>query len=186
MKIKGLHNRQNAIVSILSAYLFLKEDFSVRKCLDALASFEGLTHRFEWVGRYGGIGFINDSKSTKPSTSIVAINCMTEPFILMLGGSDKESDFSDLAQRIVEHTFIKSVVVYGKTRKKIRSALEEKGFKNYKMTPTFKSGFFEAIKRADKDEFVLLSPGCASFDEFSNFEERGDYFKKMVWRTYNH
>ncbi len=185
MRIKGIHNRQNAIVSILSAYLFLQDHFSVDLCMKALNTFQGLPHRFEWVGRYNGIGFINDSKSTKPSTTSVAIHCMNEPFILMMGGSDKESQFKEVAKKISQHPFIKKVILYGKTRKKIRSALEEVGFKNYKMTPTFKSGFFEAIKRADPNEFVLLSPGCASFDEFNNFEERGNYFKKLIWRTYN-
>ena len=110
---------------------------------------------------------------------------MNEPFILMMGGSDKESQFKEVAKKISQHPYIKKVILYGKTRKKIRSALEEVSFKNYKMTPTFKSGFFEAIKRAEPNEFVLLSPGCASFDEFSNFEERGNYFKKLIWRTYN-
>jgi UDP-N-acetylmuramoylalanine--D-glutamate ligase len=186
MRIKGYHNKQNAIVSILSSYLYLQNAFSVDLCQKALVTFQGLPHRFEWVGRFNGIGFINDSKSTKPSTTIVAMQCMTEPFVLMMGGSDKESDFREVAKRIATHPFIKVVIVYGKTRKKIRNALDEAGFQNYKMTPTFKSAFFEATKRAKANNFILLSPGCASFDEFSNFEERGNVFKKMIWRTFNH
>ncbi|MDD4028853.1 MAG: UDP-N-acetylmuramoyl-L-alanine--D-glutamate ligase [Caldisericia bacterium] len=185
MRIKGYHNKQNAIVSILSSYLYLQKAFSADLCKKALLTFQGLPHRFEWVGRFNGIGFINDSKSTKPSTTIVAIQCMTEPFVLMMGGSDKESDFHEVAKRIASHPFVKSVILYGKTRKKIRNALDENGFRNYKMTPTFKSAFFEATKRARANDFILLSPGCASFDEFSNFEERGNTFKKMIWRTFN-
>jgi UDP-N-acetylmuramoylalanine--D-glutamate ligase len=185
MRLKGIHNIQNAIVSILASYLFLQNSFSVDLCQKALRTFQGLPHRFEWVGRYNGIGFINDSKSTKPSTTIVAIHCMNEPFVLLLGGSDKESDFHELAKRIATHPYLKVVIVYGKTRKKIRAALEDVGFRNYKVTPTFKSAFFEALKKTKPNEFILLSPGCASFDEFSNFEERGNTFKKMIWRTLN-
>jgi UDP-N-acetylmuramoylalanine--D-glutamate ligase len=110
---------------------------------------------------------------------------MNEPFVLLLGGSDKESDFHELAKRIATHPYLKVVIVYGKTRKKIRAALEDVGFRNYKVTPTFKSAFFEALKKTKPNEFILLSPGCASFDEFSNFEERGNTFKKMIWRTLN-
>ncbi|MCE5223228.1 UDP-N-acetylmuramoyl-L-alanine--D-glutamate ligase [bacterium] len=180
----GLHNQSNAVAAVGASYLYLKDKFDPSAAEKALQCFTGLPHRFEYVGRYAGLDFINDSKSTKPQTTIMALQCITKPTVLIIGGSDKGNDFSSLAKTISQHELIRYVVLTGKTQKKIRCAFDQAGFKKYKNTPTFKSAIFEAISRAKMGDTVLLSPACASFDEFKGFEERGDFFKSTLKLLY--
>lgn len=180
----GIHNKANAVAAIGASYLYLKDKFDPSAAIKALQSFKGLPHRYEYIGQHNGLDFINDSKSTKPQTTIMALECITKPTVLIVGGSDKGNDFSALARTISQHPLIRFVVLTGKTQKKIRSAFDQAGFKKYKNTPTLKSAIFEAISRAKTGDAVLLSPACASFDEFRGFEERGDFFKAMIKLMY--
>jgi UDP-N-acetylmuramoylalanine--D-glutamate ligase len=184
-KLPGLHNKMNAISAVGASYLFLGSLFSKEKTEKALAEFKGLEHRFEFIGTYLGVDFINDSKSTKPGSTIVAIQCINQSTILIIGGSEKGNDYSEMIKVIAQNSYIKYVVITGKTQKKVKSGFESLGFKKYKTTPTFKSAVFEAIARAREGDLVLLSPACASFDEFRDFEERGEYFKKLVHQIYS-
>lgn len=183
-KLLGIHNQANALAAVGASYLYLKERFDPQLTEKAIQNFTGLPHRFELIGQYGGIDFINDSKSTKPQTTIMALQCLNKPTVLIVGGSDKGNDFLGLANAICHHPLIRSVVLTGKTQKKIRCALDQVGYKKYKTTPTLKSAIFEAISKAKSGEAVLLSPACASFDEFKGFEERGDFFKSMIHLNY--
>lgn len=179
-RLLGLHNRANAIASLAASYLYLQKHFSVEKAKKALNQFKGLEHRFEWVGTYRDISFINDSKSTKPQTTLVALECLEQPTILILGGSDKGNDFSELVEKIALHPSVKMVIITGKTQKKIKHAFDAISYKKYKLTPSFKSAVFEAIVRSKSGDLVLLSPACASFDEFRDFEHRGFIFKQLL------
>ncbi|HOI24938.1 MAG TPA: UDP-N-acetylmuramoyl-L-alanine--D-glutamate ligase [Caldisericia bacterium] len=183
-RLLGLHNRANAIASLAASYLYLKEHFSIEKAQYALSRFKGLEHRFEWVGVYREISFINDSKSTKPQTTMVALECLEQPTILILGGSDKGNDFAELVERISLHPRIKMVIITGKTQKKIKHAFDAISYKKYKLTPSFKSAVFEAIVRSKAGDLVLLSPACASFDEFKDFEHRGFIFKQLLTNAF--
>jgi len=184
-RLKGKHNLTNAVSAIGASYLFLGKEFDIEKTEKAIANFEGLYHRYEFVGTFLGVDFINDSKSTKPHTTIVALQCINKPTILILGGSDKGNVFNEMVKEITHNPYVKYVVITGKTQKKIRSAFEAVNFKKYKTTPTFKSAVFEAIARARDGDTVLLSPACASFDEFRDFEDRGDFFKHLVRSIYS-
>ncbi len=179
-QLPGMHNLSNAVASIAATYLFLKEDFCPEKTCSALKEFKGLEHRFEKAGEFNGVVFINDSKSTKPQTTEVAIACLSQPTILILGGSDKGNDFTDLALLVANHPWIKKVIITGKTQRKIKHAFDAIGYRSYKLTPSFKSAVFESIVRSNKGDMVLLSPACASFDEFVDFEQRGRVFKQLI------
>jgi len=184
-RLLGIHNQANVLAAVGASYLYLKDRFNPQLAEKAIKQFTGLPHRFEFVGQHDGIDFINDSKSTKPQTTIMALQCINKPTVLIIGGSDKGSDFNGLANAISQHPLLRSVVLTGKTQKKIRCALDQVGYKKYKTTPSLKSAIFEAISRAKSGDSVLLSPACASFDEFKGFEERGDFFKSMVRLNYN-
>lgn len=183
-RLKGMHNISNAVSAVGASYLFLGEDFDIQKTEKAIAEFKGLPHRYEFVGNFLGVDFVNDSKSTKPQTTIMAIHCIQKPTILILGGSEKGNVFNEMVKEIYQNPLIKYVVITGKTQKKIRSAFEAINYKNYKTTPTFKSAVFEAIARSREGDLVLLSPACASFDEFKDFEDRGEFFKQLIYSIY--
>jgi len=180
-RLPGKHNKENLLAALSVSYLFLKDEFDKSKVSETISEFAGLPHRFEFVGNFGGIDFVNDSKSTKPESTIMALNCLTKPVILILGGSEKGADFSSLVNTMRDSPFIKMAIITGRTQKKIKSALENANFKRYKLSSSFKNAVYDAILKARRGEMVLLSPACASFDEFSDFEERGDYFKKCVF-----
>ena len=184
-KLQGKHNITNAVSAIGASYLFLGDRFNIEKTEKALKEFRGLEHRYEFIGRFLGVDFINDSKSTKPQSTIVALDCIKKPTILIVGGSEKGNDYSEMQKAIAQNPLVKFVVITGKTQKKIKSGLDNLGFKKYKTTPTFKSAVFEAIAKARDGDLVLLSPACASFDEFKDFEDRGDFFKKLVYSIYS-
>lgn len=179
-KLQGLHNKENLLSALCVSYIYLKDRFNDSITKDAISEFRGLPHRFEFVNNYAGIDFINDSKSTKPESTIMALKCLNKPTILILGGSDKGTDFIPLANAIANSPFVRLVIITGKTQKKIKSALESANFKKYKLSSSLKNAIYDAILKAHKGEMVLLSPACASFDEFSDFEERGEFFKKCV------
>ncbi len=179
-RLLGLHNRSNAIASLAAAYFYLKSDFSIEKAVHALQQFKGLEHRFEFLGTCKEVSFINDSKSTKPQTTMVAMECLQQPTILILGGSDKGNDFDELSRAIAAHPYIKLVIITGKTQKKIKHCFDAISYRKYKTTPSFKSAVFEAIMRSRPGDLVLLSPACASFDEFTGFEHRGQAFKQLL------
>jgi len=183
-RLPGIHNKENLLAGVAVSYLMLENEFDIEKTENAISKFKGLSHRFEHFGSFNNIHFINDSKSTKPESSIVALKCLNKPTILIMGGSEKGNDFTGLVEAITSSEFIKYVVITGKTQKKIKSTFENIGFKKYKLTPTFKSAVFEAISKAKPGDIVLLSPACASFDEFVNFEERGNIFKEIVFSAF--
>lgn len=183
-QLPGFHNLSNAVASLAATYLFLKDDFCPDKTCRALKEFKGLEHRFEKVGEFNGVVFINDSKSTKPQTTQVAIECLSHPTILILGGSDKGNDFTELAQTIVENPWVKMVIITGKTQRKLKHAFDAMGYRSYKLTPSFKSAVFESIIRSSPGDMVLLSPACASFDEFIDFEQRGNAFKQLIHNAF--
>lgn len=179
-KLPGLHNKENLLAALSASYLFLGDRFSERSAREAISEFRGLPHRFEFINTFSDIDFVNDSKSTKPESTIMALKCLNKPTILILGGSEKGTDFSSLANAIAESPFIKIAILVGKAQKKIKAALDGVNFKRYKLASSFKSAVYSAILKAHKGEMVLLSPACASFDEFTDFEERGEYFKKCI------
>lgn len=174
LALQGKHNTFNALAAGLSARLLQVRDEAIR---DSLAHFEGLEHRMESVAHVGGIHFINDSKATNVNSTYYALESMTTPTVLILGGVDKGNDYSELF-RLVEKK-VKAVVAMGTDNHKIVKAFEGRvGL--LAETSSMEQAVRTAYQLASKGDTVLLSPCCASFDLFKNYEDRGRQFKTCV------
>ena len=173
--IKGSHNLENAMGAILLAYLSGVAPGDIRQ---VLMEFPGVEHRLEPVRTLHDILYINDSKGTNPDSTIKALQAYERPVVIILGGKNKGSDFTQLAQLVKEK--VKKAVVLGQAKPAIIDALEKAGFHDYIEKDTFEEAVAEAAAQAEPGDIVLLSPACASWDMFSSYEERGNLFKKSV------
>jgi len=171
--IKGDHNIQNAMAVIIAAKNFNLDD---DKIIDALKSFRGVEHRLELVRVIEGIKFINDSKATNVDSVIVALKSFDEPIFLILGGQDKGNDYLMIEDLVIEK--VKKIYAIGSSAEKIFNYFHSK------VKTEIKNDFEEvintAISEAREGDVVLLSPACASFDMFDNYEHRGKVFKQIV------
>ncbi len=175
VKIPGRHNLENALAATALACLY---GISAEVIAHTLRTFPGVEHRIEFVRTVNGVSFINDSKGTNPDATINAIQAMTTPTVLLLGGFDKKNDFVPLFQEFTP--MIKAVIVLGDTADKIIEAAQECDYPNYIRATGFEDAVLKAYSIADEGDTVLLSPACASWDMFQNFEERGRIFKEIV------
>jgi UDP-N-acetylmuramoylalanine--D-glutamate ligase len=174
--IKGPHNLENALAAVLLTMLCGVEKESVR---EALTTFTGVEHRIETVTKKDGITYINDSKGTNPDSTIKAIQTMTKPTVLILGGYDKGGSFDPLFEEFTDN--IKHTVFIGVTKERLEESAKKFGWKNYTVVDGgFEDGVIAAKNAAGEGYNVLLSPACASFDMFKDFEERGRVFKEIV------
>ncbi len=179
IKIPGGHNLENAMLSSLLA-------LGMGICADAvrqtLRTFPGVEHRIEFVREFKGVRYINDSKGTNPDSTIKAVQAMTRPTVLILGGYDKHSDFHELFETF-RGSELKAVVVLGDTKQKIIDTARDTGYLGYcHATGSFEDALACARTLAEPGDAVLLSPACASWDMFDNFEQRGRVFKEIVNR----
>jgi UDP-N-acetylmuramoylalanine--D-glutamate ligase len=172
--LKGKHNQYNTMAAcVAAATLDIRKD----KIRDAVQHFEQLEHRMEYVATVRGVEFINDSKATNINSTWYALESMTRPTILILGGVDKGNDYSLLAEGIREK--VKAIICLGKDTKKIHEAFDK--LVNVLVdTHSAEEAVQTAFQLAAKGDTVLLSPACASFDLFKNYEDRGQQFKKAV------
>ncbi|MBI5039432.1 MAG: UDP-N-acetylmuramoyl-L-alanine--D-glutamate ligase [Nitrospirae bacterium] len=173
--IKGVHNLENSMAAAAAALL---RGCTPEIIAGTLRVFPGLEHRLEFVREIDGVKYINDSKGTNVGAVIKSIEGFNEPILLIAGGRDKGSDFSLLRPLIQEK--VKRLILIGEAREKLRRAAGD-------LTTTIHAGSMEeavyiAHKEAVKGDVVLLSPACASFDMFKNFEDRGRVFKERVWK----
>ena len=176
--IPGPHNLENALAAVTIAGAM-----GVAPALMApvLRTFRGVEHRIETVRELDGVTFINDSKGTNVDSTQKAIATMTRPTVLILGGSDKKVSFDPLAQTIIEAPQIEHCVLIGDTAEQIRAALERVGYTAYTMTGyDFDACLAACRSLARPGGCVLLSPACASFDMFKDYEDRGRIFKEKV------
>jgi UDP-N-acetylmuramoylalanine--D-glutamate ligase len=174
--IRGSHNVSNALAAAAAADALGVSASALR---DGLLSFAPIEHRLEPVGTIGGIEWFNDSKATNPDAVSKALEAFRDrPLVVLLGGRNKGNDFRSLAARAAEVAHV--VVAFGEAREEIAAA-----FQGVDLTPEVVSTLAEAVAvaagRARAGDAVVLSPGCASFDEFDNYEERGRAFKSMVF-----
>lgn len=172
--VKGKHNQYNTMAAgISSAVLGIRKE----KIRDAIQTFEGLEHRMFSVATVRGVEFINDSKATNVNSTWYALESMTKPVILILGGVDKGNDYSFIKDLIKEK--VKGIVCLGVDNSKIHEALG-KEVQLMINTESAKDAVQAAFHFADKGDVVLLSPACASFDLFKNYEDRGNQFIEAV------
>jgi UDP-N-acetylmuramoylalanine--D-glutamate ligase len=172
--LKGIHNQYNTLAAGLAAVTIgIRKD----KIREAVQSFESLEHRMEYVSTVRGVEFINDSKATNVNSTWYALESMQKPVVLILGGIDKGNDYSLMRDLVKEK--VKAIVCMGLDNRKIHDA-----FQNDVPVIVDTSSAREAVKSsfqlAAKGDIVLLSPACASFDLFKNYEDRGNQFKEAV------
>jgi UDP-N-acetylmuramoylalanine--D-glutamate ligase len=172
--LKGIHNQYNTMAAgIASATVGIRKE----KIREAIQSFEALEHRMEYVSTVRGVTFINDSKATNVNSTWYALESMDKPTILILGGVDKGNDYSLIRDLVKEK--VKAIVCMGTDNRKIHEA-----FQNDVALMVNTASAEEAVKAAfhfaTKGDVVLLSPACASFDLFKNYEDRGRQFKEAV------
>ncbi len=173
----GKHNLYNIMAAILSVKTLLPDMDNSIIC-EILSSFKNGEHRLEYVCEKSGIVFINDSKSTNPASTSAAIDSLFYPITLILGGSDKNTDFDE----IFLHTEkINKIIVTGDTKNKIFATAINHGFYNVMIKDKLEDAIIAAYKNTAPGGVVLFSPGCASFDSFNNYEERGNFFKRAVY-----
>jgi UDP-N-acetylmuramoylalanine--D-glutamate ligase len=173
LRIPGPHNLENACAAALTASLCGVPDAAIA---GVLRSFQGVEHRLEDAGTVSGVGFINDSKGTNVDSVLKALESFPRPIVLILGGRDKEGDFTRLTPLIRER--VTRVVAFGECKEKVVRQVSPAA------TVVEAGSLEEAVKGAfvasEKGGTVLFSPGCASFDMFQNYEDRGRQFKAVV------
>ena len=174
LALKGKHNAQNSLASGIASRILEIRKESVR---ESLSDFVNVEHRLEFVAKVHGIEFINDSKATNINSTWFALESMDKPTVWIVGGVDKGNDYTELSALVSDK--VKAIICLGKNNAKIIEA-----FEGEVETIVEASSALEAVaygyRLAKKDETVLLSPACASFDLFENYEERGNQFKKAV------
>jgi UDP-N-acetylmuramoylalanine--D-glutamate ligase len=173
INIPGLHNVENVMAAIIAARL---SGCSQEDIIAAVKDFRGLPHRIEFAGEKNSIKFYDDSKGTNVGSVLRALETFDRPVILLLGGRDKDGDFDSLKPLLKKKT--KKVIIFGEARNRIASLIGE-DVPVLKKT-TLREAIENAYKDAQSGDVVLLSPGCASFDEFANYKERGNFFKDVA------
>ncbi len=173
--IKGGHNLENALAAAAAGWVM---GVGPEVLNESLQTFKGVEHRLERVLIYKGVEYINDSKGTNPDASIKALEAYENPIVLIAGGKSKGSDFYPFALKIKEKA--KALVLVGQGAKEIEEAVVKAGYSEYHHAKTFEEAVQKAASLAAVGDIVLLSPACASFDMFNNYEHRGEVFKELV------
>ncbi|MBI5698881.1 UDP-N-acetylmuramoyl-L-alanine--D-glutamate ligase [Candidatus Saganbacteria bacterium] len=178
IKIPGEHNLQNSLAAAQAALICGVPQKTID---EVLQTFSGVEHRIEFVTEKKGIKFYNDSKGTNPDSTIVALKSLYQKgknIIVILGGRDKGGDLTDLVHLVGDAA--KKVVLIGEASERFHKELKKDGYKDVVLAGNFKEAVNTSYKLARSGDIVLLSPACASFDMFKNFEERGKTFKDLV------
>lgn len=173
ISIRGVHNVYNAMAATLAGQLLGVRAASIRA---TLKNFKGVEHRLEYVREFEGVKYFNDSKATNVDSVRYALQAFHEPIVILLGGRDKGNDYSKLRELVKKH--VRAIVAIGESAEKVEKAFAE-------IKPTVRaSSMPEAVatarRLAQPGDVVLLSPACASFDWFENYEHRGRVFKELV------
>jgi len=174
LSIKGKHNQYNTMAAGISARI---AGIRKEKIRESFTSFEGLEHRLEYVATVRGVEFVNDSKATNVNSVWFALESMKTPTILILGGQDKGNDYNEIMDLVKEK--VKAIVCMGIDNKPIHDAFDGV-IENIVDTQSAAEAVNAAYALAEKGDTILLSPACASFDLFKNYEDRGTQFKQAV------
>lgn len=173
--IPGKHNIENAMASAGAALALKIEPEIIAK---VLREFKGVEHRLEFCGEYNGVKFYNDSKGTNPDASIKAIKGIEKPIILIAGGYDKKSLFDEFIEAFDNK--VKALILLGQTADEIEKCARGHGYNNIYRVQTMDEAVKKSVELADKDDNVVLSPACASWGMYPNYEVRGRDFKERV------
>ncbi len=176
LRIPGTHNLENALAAAAIAFF---GGIDPQVITAVLKEFAGVAHRIETCRTLYGVRFVNDSKGTNSDAAIKAIEAMKENIILIAGGYDKKADFTELVRSFDGR--VKKVLLLGETAEQIRRTCEEQGFTDVEICGDMENCVAAAWAAAEEGDVVLLSPACASWDMYDNFEQRGDHFRKCVF-----
>jgi UDP-N-acetylmuramoylalanine--D-glutamate ligase len=173
MTIRGIHNARNAMAAVLVGSLF---GVSIASMRATLRNFKGVEHRLEFVREHNGVRYYNDSKATNVDAVRYAIQAFSNPIILILGGRDKGNDYTVIQDLVRKH--VKAILAIGESAQKVENAFRG-------IVPLHRASSMEEAVRLSAQvgragDVVLLSPACASFDWFKNYEHRGKVFKDLV------
>lgn len=175
IKLKGIHNYEN----IMAALLIIDTLGVDLECTrDVLKNFNGVEHRIEFVREINGVTYYNDSKSTNPVATITALNTFTNPTILLLGGFERNQNFNELSDYLGH---VKCIICYGETKNRIKEFADKQNIKCFAFD-SLKESIQKAVEISERNDTVLLSPASASWDQYDNFETRGNEFKETIWK----
>ena len=175
LSLLGTHNYENVMAASAMALVYGVPADIVRACVK---SFKGVEHRIEYVAEKDGVAYYNDSKGTNPDAAIKGIQAMNRPTVLIGGGYDKDSVYTEWIRSFDGK--VRKLILLGETKEKIARDARECGFADYVFAETFEEAVLEAARTAKPGEAVLLSPACASWDMFPSYEVRGEKFKEIV------
>jgi UDP-N-acetylmuramoylalanine--D-glutamate ligase len=173
--IKGKHNMYNSMAAAVAANVMGVKNETIRR---SLATFQGVEHRLEYVATIRGVRYINDSKATNVNSCWYALQSMKTPVVLILGGTDKGNDYSEIADLVREK--VHTLIFMGLDNKKLNDYFTLNSNCKIVDTDNLADAVKAAYEVAQKGDTVLLSPCCASFDLFKNYEDRGEQFKQAV------
>ncbi len=175
MKLVGVCNVENVMAAMAIATAC---GVPMGEILSVIRAFSPVEHRIEFVATKGGVDYYNDSKGTNPDAAIQGIKAMDRPTVLIGGGYDKQSSYDEWIEAFDGK--VKCLVLIGQTREKIADCARRHGLENIVLADTFEEAFFACTEQAKPGDAVLLSPACASWGMFPNYEVRGRMFKEMV------
>jgi UDP-N-acetylmuramoylalanine--D-glutamate ligase len=177
LQVVGVHNQDNACAAIDAIWGFTQDVEVIER---GIRAFKGLPHRLQFVREVDGIKYYDDSIATTPSSAIAALRSFNEPNVIILGGSSKGSNFSELGQELAEHD-VRAILI-GDEAENIAEACRNAGFSNFEIidNPTMVKVVNRARELAKPGSVVLLSPASASFGLFKNYVDRGEQFVKAV------
>ena len=175
LNILGKHNYENVMAAVGMSLSF---GVPMEKIVEVLKKFVAVEHRIEYVTEKRGVKFYNDSKGTNPDAAIQGIRAMNRPTLLIGGGYDKESSYDEWIESFDGK--VRYLVLIGQTKEKIKAAAERLGFTDIILCEDLKEAVQICAEKANPGDAVLLSPACASWGQFDNYEQRGDMFKEYV------
>ena len=173
LNILGMHNYENVMAAVAMAEAYGATRDSI---VEGLKAFHAVAHRIEFICEKKGVAFYNDSKGTNPDAAIKAIEAMERPTYLIGGGYDKDSTYDEWIEAFGDK--VKKLVLIGATAKKIAACADAHNFKNYCFADTLEAAMDICFAEASDGDAILLSPACASWDMFKNYEVRGDLFRE--------
>lgn len=181
LSLDGEHNRANALAAIAVCKLFGASNGAIVR---ALSSFRGIRHRIEKVLEKDGVTYIDDSKATNVDATVKALDSVTGELVLLLGGKDKGYEYVDLFGKIKECGRVSHVFLYGENKLRLLSSALRAGYHSFTVCRDLGEATMLASRVADQGQSVLLSPASSSFDAFSGYEERGEYYANIVKMLY--
>lgn len=174
IQIPGKHNLQNVLAAAAVAMI---NDISIEKMKKVIHAYRGMPHRIQLIGEYKGRRYFNDSKATNMTATITALSSFNEPIVYIGGGLDRGNTFDDLIPHLKE---VRVAALYGETKDKMAESFKKAGVPNVNVFATLEEATHYADEQAVTGDVVLFSPSCASWDQFENFEIRGELFVDLV------